>query len=68
MTALDVVNAVRKRVPFELELVDITDDAERLSLYGNEVPVVFVNGRKRFFGKVDPVLFRREVERPPVGS
>ncbi len=57
--ALAVIARVRKSIPFDLEVTDITGDEALLAIHGNEVPVVFVNGTKRFFGKVDPVLFRR---------
>jgi hypothetical protein len=38
---------------------DITNDPALLAEHGLEVPVVFIDGRKRFFGRVDPVLLRR---------
>jgi glutaredoxin len=60
--ALAVLGAELRRTRFELEVRDITNDPELLAVHGNEVPVVFIDGRKRFFGHVDPVLFRRAVE------
>ena len=52
-----------RRKPFVLTVRDISDDPELLALHGLEVPVVFIDGRKRFFGHVDPVLFRRALGR-----
>jgi glutaredoxin len=57
--ALAVLGAEARGTGFRLEIRDITNDAALLAEFGNEVPVVFVDGRKRFFGHVDPVLLRR---------
>lgn len=39
--------------------VDIDTDAELTTRHGLRIPVVEINGRERFFGRVDPVLLRR---------
>jgi glutaredoxin len=41
------------------ELVDIDDDPELQSRFNTCVPVVEIDGRVRFRGRVDPVLLRR---------
>ena len=46
-----------------VELVDVDRDAELVRLYGNEVPVVFVNGRKAFKYRVDPAKLDALLER-----
>lgn len=61
--ALEVIEAARRGRSFRLDVVDISGDPELQVLYGQEIPVVFVDGKKRFFGRVDPVLFRRLIER-----
>jgi hypothetical protein len=61
--ALDLLRAEARRTPFTLTVRDITNDPALLAEHGLEVPVVFVDGKKRFFGKVDPVLLRRAVAR-----
>jgi glutaredoxin len=61
--ALELLEQERVRRPFGLEIVDIASDPELQRLYGIEVPVVHVDGIKRFFGRVDPVLFRRLIDR-----
>ena len=43
----------------EIETVDISDDPEKLAEFGVQVPVVFIDGRKRFIGRVDRMLLRR---------
>jgi glutaredoxin len=57
--ALAVIQAEARRTRFELTVRDITHDPALLAEHGLEVPVVFVDGRKRFFGHVDPAMFRR---------
>jgi glutaredoxin len=41
------------------EIVDIDNDAELKSRFGMSVPVVEIEGRVRFRGRVHPVLLRR---------
>jgi len=48
-------------VPFDLEVKSIDTDAALHAEHALEVPVVFVDGRKRFFGRVSPLLLRREL-------
>lgn len=44
------------------ELIDIDRDDELRRRYTACVPVVTIDGRERFRGRVDPVLLRRIVE------
>jgi glutaredoxin len=57
--ALDLLRAEGRRARFTLTVRDITNDPALLAEHGFEVPVVFIDGKKRFFGKVDPVMLRR---------
>ena len=41
--------------------LDVDADAELLRLYGNEVPVLLVNGRKAFKYRVTPGELQRRV-------
>ena len=41
-----VIARVGRRVPMEIEEVDISGDAELEGLYGLEIPVLMVEGRK----------------------
>ena len=43
------------------KLVDIDGDAELAARYGQCVPVVVIDGRERFRGRVNEVLLRRIV-------
>jgi glutaredoxin len=44
---------------FVLEVVDIDTDPELRAQYGEQVPVVTVNGKLRFRGVVNPILLKR---------
>lgn len=45
--------------------VDIRTDRSLLRAYRNEIPVVTVDGEKRFIGRVDPVELERMIETGP---
>ena len=52
---------VRAEVPFELEEVDITGVPELEGRYREWLPVVEIDGRRRFTYHVQPDAFRRAV-------
>ncbi|MEI8356911.1 MAG: glutaredoxin family protein [Deltaproteobacteria bacterium] len=51
--ALAAVEEARREVPFLLEVRDVDEDPALARLYGEEVPVVLVDGRKAFKYRVD---------------
>lgn len=51
-----------KAAAFELRVVDIGDDAELAKRFNEEVPVVFINGRKAFKFRIDPKEFLRRLK------
>jgi len=57
--AVETIEAAASRHPIDLTIVDIGGVAALESEWGLSVPVVFVDGTKRFFGRVDPVLLNR---------
>jgi glutaredoxin len=57
--AMDVLDDFRKRYGFRIEAVDVDGDPELAAKYGMEVPVVAVDGKVRFRGKVNPALLER---------
>ena len=59
----DVARDVLAAHGLEPELVDIDRDDELRRRYTDCVPVVLIDGRERFRGRVDPVLLRRILER-----
>ncbi len=44
---------------FHLRSIDIDEKVEFLSLYTDKVPVITVDGKERFWGKINEVLFKR---------
>jgi hypothetical protein len=56
-----VLRERRRSLGLNLRAADISNRPSLLEAYGHEVPVVFVAGKRRFFGRVDPVLLAREV-------
>jgi glutaredoxin len=61
--ALATLRAEARRTRFTLSVQDITHDPALLAEHCLEVPVVFIDGKKRFFGRVDPMLLRRALRR-----
>jgi glutaredoxin len=53
------IEAASARHPIDLTIVDIGGEPALEAEWGMSVPVVFVDGTKRFFGHVDPVLLNR---------
>jgi glutaredoxin len=43
----------------EVQEIDIDRDPALVERYGQSVPVVFIDGKERFRGRVDAVLLRR---------
>lgn len=57
--AMEVIEPQRRRHRFTVEVVDVDADPELAARHGDWVPVVAVDGRVRFKGKVNPVLLER---------
>ncbi len=49
--------------PFTLREINIATDEALLERYGEEIPVVFINGRKAFKYRIDPRQFVRRLQR-----
>jgi glutaredoxin len=60
--AKEVLEAERDRLGFDLVEVDISGDPQLEAAHREEIPVVFVAGRKAFKFRVDPAELRRRVE------
>src|SRR5262245_66448786 len=48
---------------FTLEEINIDSDPDLIAKFGNDIPVVFINGVKVFKHRVDPAEFRRKLRR-----
>jgi glutaredoxin len=57
--AIDLLKDYQRRHGFRIEEVDIDTDPELRRRYDTTVPVVAVDGKVRFKGVVNPVLFER---------
>lgn len=54
---------LRKRTPFDWREVNILEDARTFEQFKEEIPVVFINGRKAFKFHLDENEFLRRVEK-----
>ena len=61
--AKKVVERVRQRFPFSLRVIDIETDPELEKAYGEQIPVVFINGNKAFKYHVDEDALEQKVKR-----
>ncbi len=57
--AQEQLRRAQLRCRFVLQIADIDNDPELAARYGEQVPVVTVNGKLRFRGAVNPVLLNR---------
>ncbi|CAN2224192.1 Glutaredoxin-like [Candidatus Nanopelagicaceae bacterium] len=57
------LESMREELAFEIEIIYIDGNPELEKLYGNEVPVIHINGEHHDFYKVDPERFRTSLEK-----
>lgn len=58
-----VLEKVRGEIPFELDEVDIDVKPVLRREYGDQIPVVFLNGRKAFKYRVTEEALRQKLKR-----
>ena len=63
-----VLAQVRQGIPFALEEIDISTDPELETRFGQEIPVLFVNGRKAFKYHLTAGELRRRLARESPAS
>jgi glutaredoxin len=61
--AVKTLESMREELAFEIEIIYIDGNSELEKLYGNEVPVIHINGEHHDFYKVDPERFRTSLEK-----
>jgi glutaredoxin len=61
--AVKTLEGMREELAFEIEIIYIDGNSELEKLYGNEVPVIHINGEHHDFYKVDPERFRTSLEK-----
>jgi len=62
-TATTVLKKVKDEIPFLLNEVDIASNDGLKRRYSNDIPTVFINGKKSFKFKVDEAEFRKKIKR-----
>jgi hypothetical protein len=58
-----VIERVAGRVPMVVRVIDIETDPGLEALYGTEIPVIFINGKKAFKYRVDEAEFEQRVKK-----
>jgi hypothetical protein len=60
-----VIERVARDVPLALALIDVDTDPTLAAAYGNDVPVLVIDGRKAFAGRVEAAALRARLLREP---
>ncbi len=61
--AKTILLKIQKQIPFEFVEVDITLDETIFEEFKEQIPVVFINGRKAFKFRVDEKELQRRLKR-----
>lgn len=61
--AIATLESMREELAFTIDVINIDGNPELEKLYGNEVPVIHINGEHHDFYKVDPERFRSSLEK-----
>ena len=61
--AIATLESMREELAFTIDVIYIDENPELEKLYGNEVPVIHINGEHHDFYKVDPERFRSSLEK-----
>ncbi len=59
--AKEQLRELQKQAPFEFQEVDIDQDPELRRRYNEEVPVIFIHGKKAFKYRIDSRQFLRRL-------
>ncbi|HGY89965.1 MAG TPA: glutaredoxin family protein [Planctomycetes bacterium] len=62
--ALEFLARRRRRDRLEIEVKSIEGDPGLERAYWDRIPVILIDGKERFFGRIDPVLFSRLMAAP----
>ena len=61
--AVNILESHREELAFTIEIVYIDGEPELEKLYGEQVPVIHINGEHHDFWRVDPERFRSSLEK-----
>lgn len=59
--AMESLTNLQGELKFEIEKLLIDGDAELETKYGEQVPVILINGKQHDFFRVDPERFRKAI-------
>ena len=60
--AKNLLRELQKKTPFEFREVDIDQDPQLVARYNDEVPVIFIHGKKAFKYRIDSRQFLKRLE------
>ena len=61
--AVDLLESMRSELDFTIEKIYIDGDEKLERLYGEQIPVIHINGEHHDFFRVDPDRFRSSLEK-----
>ncbi len=61
--AKDIIGKVNEDIPFQFREIDISSSEELFRRYKEDIPTIFINGRKAFKFKVDEAEFRKRIRK-----
>ena len=61
--AIELLESMRSELDFTIEKIYIDYDEKLESLYGEQIPVIHINGEHHDFFRVDPERFRSSLEK-----
>ena len=62
-TAIELLESMRSELDFTIDKIYIDKDEKLEKLYGEQIPVIHINGEHHDFFRVDPERFRSSLER-----
>ena len=61
--AVDVLDGMREELNYEIEKIYIDGNPDLEKLYGEQVPVIHIDGNHHDFFRVDPEQFKSSLEK-----
>ncbi len=66
--AIDVVERVRARIPFELRIISILEDPAAMMAWRYDIPVVLIDGELAFKHRVDEAALEAWLQKDSGGT
>ncbi len=61
--AREIIGKINEEIPFQFKEIDISSSEDLLRRYKEDIPTIFINGKKAFKFKVDEAEFRKKVRK-----